>query len=308
MIAKNNGKPPIYLLNCKGNLIDLATPRVMGILNITDDSFYGASRFYTDGKSADLSAVIDKAGQMREEGATFLDVGGQSTRPGSTQWGLTEEIDRVVPVIEAIGKHFPEALVSIDTYHSPVARAAVKAGASLVNDISGGQLDPAMHATVAALHVPYVAMHLKGTPETMQESAIYDDVMTEVVTYLAAVTKACADAGILDVIVDPGFGFGKTIAHNWTILRELELLSILGRPVLVGLSRKSTIYKTLKTTPDKALNGSTVLHTIALIKGAAILRVHDVREAMEVIQLIHALSLPYLIPSTDFLSGWPGPP
>jgi dihydropteroate synthase len=189
-------------------------------------------------------------------------------------------------VIETLLRHFPDALLSIDTYHSAVAKAAIAAGASLVNDISSGRIDKEMIPAVAALHVPYVAMHMQGTPDSMQQNPRYGDVTREVIQYLAEVNKTCTDAGIHDVIVDPGFGFGKTAAHNFRLLNQLELFALLSRPVLVGLSRKSTIYKTLKTTPEKALNGTTVLHTIALMKGAHILRVHDVREAMEVIQLV----------------------
>jgi dihydropteroate synthase len=288
MDLKNNGKRPdrecpIYTLNVKGKLLSLDRPRVMGILNVTDDSFYAESRVGSP------QTLIDRAGGMLEEGATFLDIGGQSTRPGSTTVGPPEETDRVIPVIETLLRHFPDALLSIDTYHSAVARAAVGAGVALVNDISSGSLDKEMIPTVAALHVPYIAMHMQGTPSTMQQDPHYADVTREVLLYLAEVGKTCTDAGIHDVIVDPGFGFGKTFAHNFRLLNQLELFALLSKPVLVGFSRKSTIYKTLKTTPEKALNGTTVLNTVALMKGAHILRVHDVLEAMEAIQLVGAL-------------------
>ena len=307
MMLKNNGKPRngtprIFTLNLKGKLLNLETPAVMGILNVTDDSFYAESRVglpgdATGGPAAtsrggaapSLQHLIDRAGRMLEDGATFLDIGGQSTRPGSMAIGPTQETDRVVPVIETLMRHFPEALLSIDTYHSAVARAAVAAGASLVNDISSGSLDPEMIPTVAALRVPYIAMHMQGTPDSMQQNPHYGDVTREVLQYLAEVSKTCADAGIHDVIVDPGFGFGKTYAHNFSLLNRLESFALLSRPVLVSLSRKSTIYKTLKTTPEKALNGTTVLNTIALTKGAHILRVHDVREAVEAIRLVGAI-------------------
>ena len=277
MKTKNNGKT----LNCKGRLISLEEPKVMGILNVTGDSFYAESRVGT--------ALIDKAAVLLEEGAAFLDIGGQSTRPGSIAVGPSEETDRVVPVIEDLLRHFPQALLSVDTYHSAVASAAVKAGACIVNDISGGRLDEAMLSTVAALGVPYVAMHMQGTPETMQQDPHYTDVTREVLEYLGAVDKRATDAGIHDVILDPGFGFGKNRGHNYRLMAELDVLALLDRPILVGVSRKSMIYKTLGVSPEEALNGTTVLHTVALMKGADILRVHDVREAIEAIRLTSLL-------------------
>lgn len=277
MKTKNNGKT----LNCKGRLISLEEPKVMGILNVTGDSFYAESRVGT--------ALIDKAAVLLEEGAAFLDIGGQSTRPGSIAVGPSEETDRVVPVIEDLLRHFPQALLSVDTYHSAVASAAVKAGACIVNDISGGRLDEAMLSTVAALGVPYVAMHMQGTPETMQQDPHYTDVTREVLEYLGAVDKRATDAGIHDVILDPGFGFGKNRGHNYRLMAELDVLALLDRPILVGVSRKSMIYKTLGVSPEEALNGTTVLHTVALMKGADILRVHDVREAIEAIRLTSPL-------------------
>jgi len=298
MDLKNNGKtpngtPPIYTLNVRGKLLTLATPKVMGILNVTEDSFYADSRVGAEaggrGGAGSVNVLIDKAGRMLEEGAAFLDIGGQSTRPGSIPLTAAEETDRVIPVIEALGSHFPDALLSIDTYHSAVARAAVGAGACLVNDISAGHMDPGMIPAVSSLHVPYIAMHMQGTPQTMQADPQYENVTREVIQSLAAAAGKAADAGIHDIIVDPGFGFGKTAAHNFRLLDQLELLALLGRPILVGLSRKSMIYTTLKTTPEKALNGTTALNMVALRKGAHILRVHDVREAAEAIQLMGAL-------------------
>ena len=277
MKTKNNGKT----LNCKGTLISLEEPKVMGILNVTGDSFYAESRVGT--------ALIDKAAVLLEEGAAFLDIGGQSTRPGSIAVGPSEETDRVVPVIEDLLRHFPQALLSVDTYHSAVASAAVKAGACIVNDISGGRLDEAMLSTVASLGVAYVAMHMQGTPETMQQDPHYTDVTREVLEYLGAVDKQATDAGIHDVILDPGFGFGKNRGHNYRLMAELDVLALLDRPILVGVSRKSMIYKTLGISPEEALNGTTVLHTVALMKGADILRVHDVREAIEAIRLTSLL-------------------
>lgn len=282
MTSKSNGINPIYSLDCRGKLIELSEPRVMGILNVTDDSFYPGSR-------VGIKGAVDRAGFMLKEGATFLDVGGQSTRPGATPLDAKSEAQKVVPVIEAIIKAHPEALISIDTYHAEVAKAAVGAGACMVNDISAGNMDPAMIATVAALKVPYVAMHMRGTPQTMQEHPQYDDVAAEVLDFLARAAENARRAGIADVIVDPGFGFGKTITHNFQLLGRMECLSILGRPVLVGLSRKSMIYKTLGIPVEEALNGTTALQTIALLKGAHILRVHDVAEAVQVVRLVSVM-------------------
>ncbi|HTJ12903.1 MAG TPA: dihydropteroate synthase [Dinghuibacter sp.] len=280
---KNSG----YTLDCKGVLAGLDRPRVMGILNATDDSFFAASRVRVNTERA--SAPVDLAGRMLEEGADFLDVGGQSTRPGSRALSAAEETDRVLPVIEAIVRHYPAALVSVDTYHSGVARAAVRAGAAMVNDISAGLFDPSMLSTVAALRVPYIAMHMQGTPQTMQADPHYGDVALEVCDFLADAAHRAVAAGIHDVVLDPGFGFGKTLSHNYTLLSELDRLSVLGRPLLVGVSRKSMIYKTLGVTPEAALNGTTALHMAALLKGAHILRVHDVAPAVEVVRLWEAL-------------------
>jgi dihydropteroate synthase len=255
----------------------------MGILNATEDSFF-------PGSLVSAASAVDRAGRMLEEGADFLDIGGQSTRPGSRALDAAEETDRVLPVLEALLQHFPGVLLSVDTYHSGVARAAVEAGAVMVNDVSAGHLDPGMIATVASLRVPYVAMHLRGTPQTMQDDPYYDDVTGEVFAYLAEATRRATDAGIMDVIVDPGFGFGKTSAHNFRLLGELDRLAILGRPILVGLSRKSMIYKTLGTTAEQALNGTTALHMAALLSGAHILRVHDVAPAREVVRLWQRLT------------------
>lgn len=271
----------MFTLNCKGRLLVIDKPVVMGILNITPDSFYSGSRVNED-------EVLRMAEQMLKEGATILDVGGQSTRPGSEQIGAEKELKRIIGAIETLDKHFPEAIISVDTYHSTVAKEAVAAGASIVNDISGGNLDPVMLATVANLKVPFVCMHMKGSPENMQQQAVYQDVAKEVLDHFISRIYDCMQAGIADIIIDPGFGFAKNISHNFQLLQQLGVFKILERPVLAGLSRKSTIYKTLKTTPEEALNGSTVLHTIALLNGAHILRVHDVKEAMETIELVQA--------------------
>jgi dihydropteroate synthase len=259
----------------------------MGIINVTPDSFYSGSRLKATGD------ILKQAERMIAEGATIIDVGGQSTRPGSLDIGVSEEKARVIPAIKTIHKHFPETIISVDTFHSTIAREAVEAGASIVNDISGGRLDEGMFATVAALRVPYICMHLKGTPETMQQHAQYENVALEVLDYFIKKIEQCRLAGINDVIVDPGFGFAKTIEHNFELLKKLETLKIIDRPILVGVSRKSTIYKTLGVTAEDALNGTTVLNTVALLTGAHILRVHDVKEAVEAIKLITALNATY---------------
>jgi dihydropteroate synthase len=277
----------MFTLNCKGGLLVLNTPIVMGIINVTPDSFYSGSRV------SSIDDILRQAERMISEGATILDIGGQSTRPASIDIGVSEEKSRVIPAIKTIHKHFPEAIISVDTYHSNVAREAVEAGASIVNDISGGNLDKDMFETVAALRVPYICMHIKGTPDNMQQHAQYADVTLEVLNYFIKKVAGCRRAGINDVIVDPGFGFAKTIEHNFELLSKLESFKILERPILVGVSRKSTIYRTLGITAEDALNGTTVLNTVALLKGAHILRVHDVKEAVEATKLITALNSTY---------------
>jgi dihydropteroate synthase len=272
-----------YTLDCRGTLIALDRPRIMGILNVTDDSFYKGSR--TPG----VNAALEKAEEMLREGADFLDVGGQSTRPASRALDASEETDRVLPVIEALVRRFPEARVSVDTYHSGVARAAVAAGACMVNDVSAGHMDPDMLPVVGALRVPYVAMHMRGTPQTMQQDTYYEDITQSVIRYLADANRKATDNGVLDVLIDPGLGFGKTVADNFRLLYQLDLLALVGRPIVVGLSRKSMVYKTLGTTPEQALNGTTALHMAALLKGVHILRVHDVAPALEVVRLAAAL-------------------
>lgn len=268
----------MYTLNCKGRLLVLDKPAVMGILNITPDSFYSGSRF-------EQHEVLQKAEQMINEGAAILDIGGQSTRPGSHRLTADEELKRVLPAIEAIKKEFPSVFLSIDTYHAKVAKETVAAGIDIVNDISAGELDAAMLSTVASLNVPFIAMHMQGTPDTMQQNPTYENITREVVDYFIQKTAATKAAGIVDLILDPGFGFGKTINHNFQLLKSMEALQIFHVPVMAGLSRKSTVWKTLKIAPEEALNGTTVLNTIALTKGATILRVHDVKEAMETITL-----------------------
>ena len=272
----------MFTLNCKGRLLIIDEPIIMGILNITPDSFYKDSRL-NDG-----DALLKKAEAMIKEGAVILDVGGQSTRPNSKRVSAEEELKRVVPAIEAIHKNFPEAIISVDTFYSMVAKEAVEAGASIVNDVSAGSIDLELLAVVAGLNVPYVLMHMLGDPQTMQQDPQYKNVTLDVFDFLSFKIKELHKLGIHDIIVDPGFGFGKTIQHNFQLLRELSYFTQLEKPLLVGLSRKSTVYKTLQTTADQALNGTTVLHTMALLNGASVLRVHDVKEAREAIRLFLA--------------------
>jgi dihydropteroate synthase len=274
----------MFTLNCKGRLLALHQPVVMGIINITPDSFYKGSR------KMNQDDILKQAEKNVIEGATMIDIGGLSTRPGSAEINPDEELQRVVPAVEAINKHFPEVFISIDTYRSKVAKESVEAGATIVNDISGGELDNEMIDTVAKLKVPYICMHMKGHPETMQQFAKYEDVTKEVLDYFIFRMETCRRAGIHDIVIDPGFGFAKTIQHNFKLLSELEAFKILQKPLLVGVSRKSTIYKTLGITSEEALNGTTVLNTIGLMKGANILRVHDVKEAVEAIKLFSNLS------------------
>ncbi len=273
----------MFTLNCKGRLLVIQEPVVMGIINATPDSFFRGSR-----RESVLEA-LETAETMLNQGATLLDIGGQSTRPGGEPLSEEDELKRVLPVIEAINLRFPDAFISIDTYHASVAKAAVEAGAVVVNDISGGTFDSDMLDTVATLHTPYVCMHIRGNSHQMHDIPVYEDLTREVLDYFIEKTAICRGKGIDDLIIDPGFGFSKTPAHNFQLLKQLEIFSILDKPILVGVSRKSTIYKTLGITADEALNGTTVLNTAALLKGAAILRVHDVKEAVEAIRLTSRL-------------------
>lgn len=273
----------MFTLNCKGRLLVVDKPIVMAIINATPDSFYAGSRY------EGTAAILKQAEQMLQEGATILDIGGQSTRPGSEVVAAEEELQRVIPAIHAIHKVFPQAYISIDTYYAAVAREAIAAGASIVNDISAGRLDTAMIDTVASLRVPYVLMHMKGTPQTMQQEAQYENVTREVLDFFIEQTVILRKKGITDIIIDPGFGFAKTVAQNFELLKNLSVFNIIPAPLLLGISRKSFIYKTLGTTAEQAVNGTTVLNTAGLLKGAAILRVHDVKEAMEAIELTAAL-------------------
>jgi dihydropteroate synthase len=270
-------------INCKGTLIDLTTPLVMGILNLTPDSFHDG------GKYLSIDNILRHTEQMLSDGADMIDIGGMSSKPGSKIIGAEEELQRVIEPISEIHKRFPGAILSIDTIHANVAEAAVANGVSIVNDISAGTLDEEMIGTVAELGVPYIIMHMQGKPENMQQNPIYTNVITEVMDYLAAKIIACRIAGIHDVIVDPGFGFGKTNEHNFQLLKGLSLFKMLDCPIIAGLSRKSMITKTLGIKNVDALNGTTVLNTIALMNGANILRVHDVKEAKEAVRLVEMM-------------------
>lgn len=271
-------------LNINGNLVSLDEPKVMGILNITPDSFYADSRVNQE------TAILKKAEQMVEQGAFILDVGGYSTRPGADDISVEEETRRVTEAISLIRSKFPNTFISIDTFRSKVAKAAVDSGANIINDVSGGNLDKQMFDTVAQLRVPYVLMHMRGTPQTMKTLNQYDNLLVDIGKELAEKCNQLRSIGVADIIVDPGFGFAKSIAQNYELLQNLNYLKRLGYPLLAGLSRKSMIYKTLKIEPQEALNGTTALNMVALQNGANILRVHDVKEAVETIKLYKALN------------------
>ena len=266
-------------LNCRGRLLDLSTPAIMGILNLTPDSFYDGGKFQS------IASALKQVEKMLDEGASIIDLGGMSSRPGAVVIGEEEELQRVLPVIEKIIETFPEAMLSIDTVRAKVAREAVARGAAIINDISAGSLDPDLWQTVVDLQVPYILMHMQGRPETMQNQPVYESVTVEVLDFLIAKVGALREMGAKDIIIDPGFGFGKSVEHNYELLQKMHVFQMLECPVLAGVSRKSMICKVLKVSPLKALNGTTALHMIALQQGARILRVHDVREAKEVIRL-----------------------
>ncbi|WPQ60050.1 dihydropteroate synthase [Chitinophaga sancti] len=276
-MERRNGN--MSTINCKGKLLDLSTPVVMGIINITDDSFFADSR------TKQLDAILEKAAQHLAEGAKILDIGAQSTRPGSLTVGEQTEIDRLIPAIGALVAQFPDVIISIDTYYAKVAEQCMAAGAAIINDISAGDMDPDMIAVAAATKAPYIAMHMQGTPASMQHQPQYEDVTREVLDYFIQKKAECIQAGINDLIIDPGFGFGKTIAHNYTLLKNTNAFHILDCPLLIGISRKSMIYKLLENTPAEALNGTTVLNTLSLQAGAHILRVHDVKAAVEAVKI-----------------------
>jgi dihydropteroate synthase len=268
-------------ISCGGKLLNLSNPVVMGIVNVTPDSFYGRSR------SLSVDDARASVFSMVEAGATIIDVGAYSSRPGAKKVGLNEELERLNPVFKILRKDFPDTIFSVDTFRAEVAARMVEEfGVNIVNDISGGELDDRMFETVARLHVPYVLMHMKGSPETMQQDPAYDNVERELFLYFSEKLKKLSLLGVNDVILDPGFGFGKTLDHNFELLARLNDFRVFDLPILAGFSRKSMVYKLLETTPEGALNGTTVLNTIALLKGVSILRVHDVKEAMETIKIM----------------------
>lgn len=274
---------PKKTLKTGGKLLDLSRPLVMGILNVTPDSFYDGG-VYTD-----ESKILERAGQILADGASFIDIGAYSSRPEADHISEEEERSRLIPALKSIIREYPDAIISVDTFRASIAEEVVNEGASLINDISGGELDKRMFETISRLQVPYILMHMKGTVQTMTENSQYEDMLPELIDYFQKKTNILNNLGVKDVIIDPGFGFAKNITRNFELLSRLDELKILERPVLVGISRKSMIWKTLGTDPQGALNGTTVLNTIALMKGANILRVHDVKEAMETVILFNKL-------------------
>jgi len=270
-------------LNCNGKLIDLSSPKVMGILNVTPNSFFDG------GKHANEKAILTQAEKMLLEGATFIDIGGYSSKPSAEFVPEEEELKRLVPIVQSVVKEFPDVIISVDTFRSNVAKESIENGAAIINDISAGNLDAKMMETVAKLQVPYIMMHMKGTPQTMQSLAQYENIVKEILFYFSQKIAHARSLGINDLILDPGFGFAKTLEQNFEVLNKLELFEMTELPLLVGVSRKSMVYKTLETTAEFALNGTTSLNTISLLKGAKILRVHDVKEAVECIQLFKQL-------------------
>jgi len=271
-------------INCKGRLINLAQPKVMGILNCTPDSFFDGGKYHNE------NLFVQQAEKLLIDGADFIDIGAYSSKPNAEFVTEEEEIKRIVPVVELVLKHFPDTIISIDTFRAKVAEASVNSGAAIINDISAGLLDDAMLATVGKLKVPYIMMHMRGTPQTMVKLTKYDDIIKEMLAYFSERIAAARSHSIDDIVIDPGFGFAKTLAQNYEVLNKMKLFNLTDLPILAGVSRKSMIYKLLNTTPQEALNGTTVLNTIALTKGAKILRVHDVKEAVEAVKIYNALN------------------
>ena len=273
-----------HTLNCKGKLIDISKPSVMAILNITPDSFYNKSRV------GNVDEALKSTEKFIEAGAKFIDIGAYSSRPGAADVSEQEEIERLVPIVAAINRAFPETLISVDTFRAKVAEESINAGAHIINDIAAGNLDEKMFETVAKLQVPYIMMHMKGTPQNMQDSPNYENVTKEVFSYFSEKIKTLTALGVKDIILDPGFGFAKTVDHNYELLKNMQMLNFFELPLLVGFSRKSMITKALNIKTEDALNGTTVLNTSALLKGANILRVHDVKEAVECVELVNRLT------------------
>ena len=280
---KKTMKTPLYI-NVNGRLMDLSEPQVMGILNVTPDSFYAGSRSETE------KDIVQRLHQIIDEGASIIDIGGYSSRPNAEHISAEEEMNRLRNGLEIIRKHSPNAVISVDTFRADVAKMCVEEyGVAIINDISAGQMDEQMFPTIAKLGVPYIIMHMKGTPQDMQMSPQYDHFLKEIFYYFSEKVQKLRDLGVKDIIIDPGFGFGKTLEHNYELMNHLEEFSLFELPLLVGVSRKSMIYKLLGSTPEEALNGTTALHTIALLKGAHILRVHDVKEAVESIKIVQKM-------------------
>ncbi|ALM50385.1 dihydropteroate synthase [Flavobacterium psychrophilum] len=272
-------------INCKGTLVDLSVPRIMGILNCTPDSFFDGGSYKNE------SDFLKQAEKLLSDGADFIDIGAYSSKPNADFVSEEEEVARMVPVVELVLKHFPDTLISVDTFRAAIAKAAVESGAAIVNDIAAGMLDDKMLETVGKLKVPYIMMHMRGTPQTMVNLTQYDDIVQEMLQYFGERIDAARHFAIDDIIVDPGFGFAKTLAQNYEVLNKMELFQMTGLPILAGMSRKSMIYKLLGTTPQEALNGTTVLNTLALSKGATLLRVHDVKEAVETVKIYNQLGI-----------------
>ncbi len=284
-LKNNNFSSKIKSINCGGELISLQSAKVMGIINLTPDSFYDGAALQSE------KAILDKVEKHLSEGATFIDIGAVSTRPGSIAISELEELERLLPAIKSIKSTFPNAILSVDTYRSKIADMAIKEGVNIINDISSGEFDESMFKVIAKHKVPYIMMHTQGSPENMQQNPIYQNVTKEIIYFFSQKLEIIRKLGINDIILDPGFGFGKTIEHNYQILSELSLFKFAECPILIGISRKSMIYKLLNTNANEALNGTSVANTIALINGADILRVHDVKEAVETIKILEALNI-----------------
>lgn len=274
----------MHTLNCRGNIIDIRKPLIMGILNITNDSFYSGSR------TPELKETIAKAGKMLESGASILDIGGVSTRSGSSEIPMDIELNRIIPAISTIKERFPHALISVDTYRSKVAEKAIVAGADIINDISSGDIDPETPLVAQQYHCPYIAMHMQGRPSNMQINPHYKDVLTEILDYFIVKLAYFKSINLIDVIFDPGFGFGKSIQHNYALLNNLEIFQILDKPILAGLSRKGMLWKPLNSNPDEVLPATIAVNLLALQKGAIILRVHDVEEAVQLVNLFEIIN------------------
>ena len=272
-------------INCKGLLVDLSTPKVMGILNVTPNSFFDGGKYKNE------TEILSQVEKMLLDGATFIDIGAYSSKPNAEFVSEQEEISRIVPVVNLILKHFPETIISIDTFRSQVAKASIESGAAIINDISAGSLDEKMFEIIAKYNVPYIMMHMRGNPQTMQTLTNYEDIVKEMLFYFSEKVAMARSFGINDLMIDPGFGFAKTITQNYEVFLKMELFNMLELPLLVGISRKSMIYKTLETTIENSLNGTTVLNILAMTKGAKILRVHDVKEAMECVTLFNKINL-----------------